>query len=305
MDDSNQVSSSVIPSTSPAEAGALQHLQRGDSEQTSSPVIPMKTGIHPMTPNHHPIKSFLIGFLLILFCIALGLLISKLFPVLSLINPSQIPTPTTYDDCLKFPGSIIQESYPATCVTKDGLRFTQVLTDEERKNILPPAPAADWKTYTSIENNLYFMYPPDFDIVSADFNFIPAYNLSNPIIDLRKLGFTNKTSQYSQNANFVVSTSKDTTNCYVFDDNSSVVDIQTINSITYKTIKISNGATGHSIDGTIYRVINNKTCIEIETSIQSETGSGEGLDKLQASIQVDQEKLQVEMDQILSTFRLQ
>jgi hypothetical protein len=49
-------------------------------------------------------------------------------------------TPTvSYEDCLKAPGSIVQESYPATCVTKDGNRFTQPLTDEEKKKLEPPA----------------------------------------------------------------------------------------------------------------------------------------------------------------------
>jgi hypothetical protein len=32
---------------------------------------------------------------------------------------------TNYEECLKSEGSIIQDSYPATCVTKDNQRFTQ------------------------------------------------------------------------------------------------------------------------------------------------------------------------------------
>lgn len=45
---------------------------------------------------------------------------------------------TSYEECVNSAGSIIQESYPATCVTKDGERFVQLLTEEERKNLQPP-----------------------------------------------------------------------------------------------------------------------------------------------------------------------
>jgi hypothetical protein len=48
------------------------------------------------------------------------------------------PTPTTYAECLGAPGSALQESYPATCVTKNGKRFKQPLTDEEKKKLQPP-----------------------------------------------------------------------------------------------------------------------------------------------------------------------
>jgi hypothetical protein len=50
----------------------------------------------------------------------------------------QIHTPTTYQECVEAPGSMIQESYPATCITKNGARFTQPLTNEESKKLVPP-----------------------------------------------------------------------------------------------------------------------------------------------------------------------
>jgi hypothetical protein len=40
------------------------------------------------------------------------------------------PTPapvTTYEECLTAKGSVIQESYPATCITQDKQRFIQPL----------------------------------------------------------------------------------------------------------------------------------------------------------------------------------
>jgi len=45
------------------------------------------------------------------------------------------PPVSTYEECINAKGSVIQESYPATCVTRDKKRFTQPLTDEERKKL--------------------------------------------------------------------------------------------------------------------------------------------------------------------------
>ena len=70
-------------------------------------------------------------------------------------NYFNTPNVTKYNECVKAKGSIIQESYPTTCVTRNGQRFTQPLTDEEKKQIqppsLPPDPTAAWKT--SIEGS--------------------------------------------------------------------------------------------------------------------------------------------------------
>ena len=44
------------------------------------------------------------------------------------------PPVYSYDDCIKAKGSIIQESYPATCVTRDNKRFVQPINDE----VTPP-----------------------------------------------------------------------------------------------------------------------------------------------------------------------
>jgi hypothetical protein len=51
---------------------------------------------------------------------------------------SKYPEPTNFWECSKVKNSIIQESYPAVCITKEGKRFTQELSDEEKKNIIPP-----------------------------------------------------------------------------------------------------------------------------------------------------------------------
>lgn len=59
-------------------------------------------------------------------------------------------------------GNPIQESYPATCRTSDGRSFTQVLSEEEQKKLLPPEDStSNWKTYTNSVNKFSFKYPKD------------------------------------------------------------------------------------------------------------------------------------------------
>ncbi len=63
--------------------------------------------------------------------------------------------PTTlinsYETCITAPGSKIQESYPAICVTSDGKRFIQPLSPNES--------VTDWKTYTNTKEGYTFQYP--------------------------------------------------------------------------------------------------------------------------------------------------
>ena len=41
--------------------------------------------------------------------------------------------PQNYEDCTKSKGSIIRESYPAVCVTKDKKEFIQPIPEDEQK----------------------------------------------------------------------------------------------------------------------------------------------------------------------------
>lgn len=44
------------------------------------------------------------------------------------------PPVTSFDECIKAKGSITQESYPATCITRDGKRFIQPVNPSEEIN---------------------------------------------------------------------------------------------------------------------------------------------------------------------------
>jgi len=72
----------------------------------------------------------------------LKLLVASIFALLSLVayqkysEYSTLTSIDSYESCIAAKGSLIQESYPATCVTRLGTRFTQsVLSDD---SILPP-----------------------------------------------------------------------------------------------------------------------------------------------------------------------
>jgi hypothetical protein len=64
---------------------------------------------------------------------------------------------STYAECAKAEGSVIQESYPETCVTKGGQRFT---------NTTQAASIAPLKNYCSPVEKLCFDYPNDWTVKS-------------------------------------------------------------------------------------------------------------------------------------------
>ncbi len=166
---------------------------------------------------------------------------------------------------------------------------------------------SNWQTYTNNQYSFMFNYPPDFTIVVNSSDYIPPYNLSNLIVLLNKKGFQDKTSQYSEDADFSVSSSTDTANCYSYNDNMSLsntplTDKQTINGTVYYIGKLSSTAASHSSNGTFYRVKKNNSCFEISLVIETQTGGGQGLGGLKDQIISDQQKLQSELNQILYTY---
>lgn len=72
-------------------------------------------------------------------------------------NPAEVPV-SSYEECMEAKNSIVSQSYPAVCVTKDGKRFIQPLTDEEKKSLQPPDSTADWKTYKDDLNGFEVNY---------------------------------------------------------------------------------------------------------------------------------------------------
>ena len=52
-------------------------------------------------------------------------------------------TTLTWEECLKLPKAIIQESYPGVCRLPDGRSAVQPLSEEEKKKLQPPDPTRE------------------------------------------------------------------------------------------------------------------------------------------------------------------
>src|SRR5258708_4741185 len=114
--------------------------------------------------------------------------------------------------------------------------------------IASPTPTSslnsDLKSYTNTQHNFSFKYPADFTIQSIPSDYIPPYNLTTSVVLLNKQGFHDATAQYSQDANFSISSSTDTADCYSYYDNNALRntplnDQQTINGAVYYVGKSS------------------------------------------------------------------
>lgn len=110
------------------------------------------------------------------------------------VNKPNIPT--NYEECAKTKGSIIRESYPAVCVTKDKKEFIQVIPEDEQNllevedkqsidtdNLIPE----DWKAYTNVKYSYEVKYPPSWttterNSISYDFvSLLPPDSSSDSI----------------------------------------------------------------------------------------------------------------------------
>ncbi len=79
--------------------------------------------------------------------------------------------PLTWEECLKVPGATMLMTYPGQCVTPDGRKVVQPLSEEEKKKLQPPdningstesAGMTNWKTYVNNSYRFQIKYPADF-----------------------------------------------------------------------------------------------------------------------------------------------
>ncbi len=107
----------------------------------------------PSTPPAQP-KNLLSRGVIVLLLAALGYLGYQNWQ----LKQDLLHFPTNFEQCSALPESVIQESYPATCVTKYGQGFTQITPFPTPSS----NPTATWKTYT--DENATFKYPNDWVI---------------------------------------------------------------------------------------------------------------------------------------------
>ena len=100
--------------------------------QPPTPPMPIPPVISSLEPKSKVWLWVTGGILLLVAGFVVGIFLGK---QLYSQNTAQIDS---YDQCVAATGSIVQESYPATCITTSGQRFIQPLTDEEKQNLPPP-----------------------------------------------------------------------------------------------------------------------------------------------------------------------
>ena len=130
--------------------------------QPPTPPMPIPPVISSLEPKSKVWLWVTGGILLLVAGFVVGIFLGK---QLYSQNTAQIDS---YDQCVAATGSIVQESYPATCITTSGQRFIQPLTDEEKQNLQPPdqtseltdTATATWKTYTNDKLKIELKYPP-------------------------------------------------------------------------------------------------------------------------------------------------
>ncbi len=98
-------------------------------------------------------------------------------------SPSNSPSVLTWEECLKIPEAKVLQSYQEQCVTPDGRKVTQPLSDSEKQKLRPPAAdqTANWKTYISKQYSYLFEYPagwylheyPDGQLIQIDDRPLP------------------------------------------------------------------------------------------------------------------------------------
>lgn len=128
----------------------------------------------------HPLPKFLTRKILILVLIIWILIMGIVFGV-KYYTDKQAASIVDFETCAAA-GFPVQESYPATCRTNDGRSFTQVLSEEEQKNQVPPTDiTADWQSYEG--DGFSFKYPDNLSPNNCPEGFentICSKNISDP-----------------------------------------------------------------------------------------------------------------------------
>jgi hypothetical protein len=125
--------------------------------------VGMPTPSHPHF-KHMPKKTAAILLILILIMFGIG----GTWQILQLDKQANI---TDFESCAAA-GNPVAESYPATCRDGKGNVYTQELTDEEKKNLIPPT--EDWSTYTDSSYGFSFQYPTNGEVIDANGQMSPG-----------------------------------------------------------------------------------------------------------------------------------
>lgn len=92
--------------------------------------------IEKNTVKKHKPSLFMRFIVTLLLMIGVFIVAAVITYTATIFTPNQ--NVTSYQDCINARGSSVQESYPSVCVTKDGRKFIQPLSEEEQKLLDSP-----------------------------------------------------------------------------------------------------------------------------------------------------------------------
>jgi hypothetical protein len=160
MEETNQTPNQQPQTPTAPTVQASQIPQTPQPMTSQQPATPQPTEPQPPTPevpttSQSP-KILLFGVALLLIAI-----IGAAAYLFYQNQNKQAPQPASYEGCVNAEGSVIQESYPATCITKDGERFLQPLPDDTQNNLQSNFEAPDFE---SLENWIIFTSNYEYEI---------------------------------------------------------------------------------------------------------------------------------------------
>ena len=156
------------------------------------------------------------------------------------------------------------------------------------------------QTYTNSSYNFSFDYPEDFTFVT------PTYgNLKEEIVQVQ-MGNKSYPKTNFDDAAVSVSTSfaKSQADCLKLPSTASAKDSfsnpQTINGVTFYSVKGSDAGAGNLYQSHIYRTYKNSNCLELNQTVHTSNINNYPAGTV---TEVDQTQIQKELDQILQSFQ--
>lgn len=121
-----------------------------DAREKKMQGIRRKQADPPLSPTKKPTSiSVLVALLIILFSIA------GYVTIQNIQLQRLLAIPANYDECTKAKGSLIRDSYPPTCITTAGKRFTGPVTTTDLDDRKPASDDATTQTGYTCPTNGY------------------------------------------------------------------------------------------------------------------------------------------------------
>ena len=139
----------VMPDRSKGESGeSLKYKKPTYLEEEHIGIMPK----HLMPEEHEQVINSIkkgkgsgrskIIFKIGLIFLGIAILIAGILFIVGILSKEKLPEPTSFDECVQREGSVIQESYPRVCVTKEGSKFIESIIVSTPTATITPLPTS-------------------------------------------------------------------------------------------------------------------------------------------------------------------